>query len=219
MVDIDMLIGEHLRIGILTVSDLAQYFHTYYTIMEFLKSKGRMSDLDQSRMFIRGFQPELWTTIKNRLAIKFPDHYPDDPYPLSDINKAAKFVLHGSTPSILLLQPAYGAQPPSHIQPTTSPTVKVEDLSSFLEKFLHVLIKALAPQQQPRGNSNGSSNQNSNTHLHSHTHVHDNATPPNHCYFCGELGHYRYNCPICAQYLTDGKIRRNQEGKVVLLSS
>jgi hypothetical protein len=186
--------------------------------MEFLKSKGRMSDLDQSRMFVQGFQPELWATIKNRLAIKFPDHYPDDPYPLSNIYEAAKFVLHGSTPSILLSQPAYGTQPPSHIQPTTSPTIKVKDLSFFLEKFSQTLIKALVPQQQPRGNSNSSSNQNSSSHLHAHTHAHENATPPNHCYFCGELGHYRYNCPICAQYLTDGKIRRNQEGKVVLPS-
>jgi hypothetical protein len=132
MIDIDMLIGKRLCIGILTASDLAQYFRTYYTITEFLKSKGRMSDLDQSRMFIQGFQPELWATIKNRLAIKFPDHYPDDPYPLSDIYEATKFVLHGSTPSILLSQPAYGVQPPSHNQLTTSPTIKVEDLSSFL---------------------------------------------------------------------------------------
>jgi hypothetical protein len=104
--------------------------------------------------------------IKNRLAIKFPDHYPDDPYPLSDIYEAAKFVLHGSTPSVLLSQPTYGVQPPSHIQPTTSPTIKVKDLSSFLEKFLQMLIKALTPQQQPCGNSNGSSNQNANSHSH-----------------------------------------------------
>jgi hypothetical protein len=150
--------------------------------------------------------------------VKFPDHYPDDPYPLSDIYDAAKFVLHGSTPSVLLSQPAYGMQPPSHIQLTTSPTIKVEDLSSFLEKFLQMLIKALMPQQQPHGNSNGSSNQNSNSHSHSHTHAHENVTPPNHCYFCSKLGHYGYNCPICVQYLTDGKICRNQEGKVVLPS-
>jgi hypothetical protein len=218
MIDIDTLIGECLHVGILMVSDLAQYFCTYYTIMEFLKSKGHMSDLDQSCMFVQGFQLELWAMIKNCLTIKFPDHYPDDPYPLSNINEAAKFVLHGSTPCILLLQPTYGMQPPSHIQPTTSPTIKVRDLSSFLEKFSQTLIKALMPQQQPHRNLNSSSNQNSNTHLHSHTHIHDNVTPPNHCYFCSELGHYGYNCPICAQYLTDGKICRNQEGKVVLTS-
>jgi hypothetical protein len=52
MIDIDTLIGEHLHVVILTASDLAQYFHTYYTIMEFLKSKGCMLDLDQSCMFV-----------------------------------------------------------------------------------------------------------------------------------------------------------------------
>jgi hypothetical protein len=68
-----------------------------------------MSNLDQSQMFIQGFQPELWAQIKNCLLIEFPDHYPDDPYPLSDINDAAKFVLHGSTPLVLLSQSTYGA--------------------------------------------------------------------------------------------------------------
>jgi hypothetical protein len=111
MIDVDMLIGECLHAGILTASDLAQYFCTYYTIMEFLKSRGHMSDIDQSHMFVQGFQLELWATIKNHLAIKFPDHYTDDPYPLSNINEAAKFVLHGSTPSILLSQPMYGPLP------------------------------------------------------------------------------------------------------------
>jgi hypothetical protein len=52
MIDVDTLIGEHLHIGILTASDLAQYFCTYYTIMEFLKSKGRMSDLHRSKSHV-----------------------------------------------------------------------------------------------------------------------------------------------------------------------
>jgi hypothetical protein len=52
MIDVDTLIGECLHVGILMASDLAQYFQTYYTIMEFLKSKGRMLDLDQSHMFV-----------------------------------------------------------------------------------------------------------------------------------------------------------------------
>jgi hypothetical protein len=40
MADVDTLIGERLRIGIMTMQDLGQYFRTYYTITEFLKSKG-----------------------------------------------------------------------------------------------------------------------------------------------------------------------------------
>jgi hypothetical protein len=163
-------------------------------------------------MFVRGFQPELWTTVKNRLSIKFPDHYPDDPYPLSDINDAAKFILHGSTPSVLLSQPAYGAQssPPSNIQSTSSPSIKVKDLSTFFDKFTATLIKALAPQQQQRSFANGSQSQ-------PQSYPRD-AIPPNRCFFCGEHGHYGANCPISVQYLNEGKIQHNQEGKVVLPS-
>jgi hypothetical protein len=64
------------------------------------------------------------------------------PYPLSDINDAAKFVLHGSTPSVLLSQPTYGAQPPSSTsQPTSSPSIKTKELNMFFKKFTSTLIK------------------------------------------------------------------------------
>jgi hypothetical protein len=52
MIDIDTLIGKCLHVGTLTASNLAQYFCIYYTITEFLKSKGCMLDLDQSCMFV-----------------------------------------------------------------------------------------------------------------------------------------------------------------------
>jgi hypothetical protein len=140
----------------------------------------------------------------------YTDHYPDDPYPLSDINDAAKFVLHGSTLSILLLQPAYGAQPPSSTsQPTSSPSIKTKELNAFFKKFASTLVKALAPQQQQRQNSNSLSQNNSCPY---------NATASDCCYFCGETGHYGGNCLIATQYVEEGKAQRNQEGRLVLAS-
>lgn len=142
--------------------------------------------------------------------IKFPDHYPDNPYPLSDINDAAKFVLHGSTMSVLLLQPTYGAQPPSSTsQPTLSPSIKTKELNVFFEKFASTLVKALALQQQQCQNSNGLSQNNSHPY---------NVTPSDCCYFCGETGHFGGNCLISMQYIEEGKAQQNQEGRLVLPS-
>src|SRR5215475_9498834 len=161
-----------------------------------------MSELDQSRMFVQGFQPELWNTIKNRLAIKFPDHYPDDPYPLADINDAAKFVLHGSTPSVLLSHPVQNPTVATNQSATSA--IKTEDLATFLDKFSQTLVNALAPQQ-PRPTYSGN---------------YGNSLKPENprCYFCGEEGHYGSSCLVAAQYIKDGKIKRNPEGKIVLPS-
>ena len=69
--------------------------------MTFLRSKTRLSEAEQSRAFVHGFPPDLWRTVSQRLQLKLPDHFPDDPYPLLDILEAAQYVLHG-TPGISL---------------------------------------------------------------------------------------------------------------------
>jgi len=57
--DMDKLVGERLRLGVLSLGDLGDYYHQFYTITSFLWSKHRLSEAEQSRAFVRGFQPYL----------------------------------------------------------------------------------------------------------------------------------------------------------------
>jgi hypothetical protein len=93
--DMDKLVGEQLRMGILDVSDLRNHYRVFYTITQFLLPKNRISEAEQSRAFTRGFPLDLWHWISRRLEIKLPNHDPDDFYPLFEINEAAKHVFHG----------------------------------------------------------------------------------------------------------------------------
>jgi len=102
--DMDKLVGERSRLGVLSLGDLGDYYRQFYTITSFLRSKHRLSEAEQSRAFVRGFQPDLWTRISQRLQLKLPDHFPDNPYALDAIHEAAQYVLHG-TPSHLLAPP------------------------------------------------------------------------------------------------------------------
>src|SRR6202789_1642438 len=97
--NMDKLVGEQLRIGIFNASDLGLYFRAFYNITKFLTTKNRISDAEQSRAFVRGFQPGLWSHIARRLEFKYPNNSPENPYPLDDIHEAAKFVLAGSNSS------------------------------------------------------------------------------------------------------------------------
>jgi hypothetical protein len=60
----DKLVGEQLRIGIYDISDLASYYRGFLAVTAFLRSKGRLSADEQSRAFVRGFQPDLWGRIE-----------------------------------------------------------------------------------------------------------------------------------------------------------
>jgi hypothetical protein len=44
----DKLVGEQLRMEILNVSDLGNYYRVFYTITQFLLTKNRISEAEQS---------------------------------------------------------------------------------------------------------------------------------------------------------------------------
>jgi hypothetical protein len=154
----DKLIREQLQVGIFNVNNLGLYFRAFYNITKFLHTKNRILEAKQSRAFVQGFQPGLWTRITRRLELKFPNHYPDDPYPLDDIHEAAKFMLAGSNTShSTSLQSSQ--TPTSNSVPTIStlaPQIKQEDLTAILKKFMATLVTAMA------GSKSNSSPQTSN---------------------------------------------------------
>ena len=91
--DMDILIGERLRIGIRTALGLADFHERILAITNWLFERRQLSDLEQQRSYIQAFRPALLTSILTRLQIKFPDQHPDVPYKVSDVYEAAQFVL------------------------------------------------------------------------------------------------------------------------------
>jgi hypothetical protein len=203
--DMDKLVGEQLRVGIFNSNDLGLYFRSFYNITKYLSTKGRISEAEIARAFVRGFQPGLWSKIARRLELKFPDHYPDDPYPLDDIHAAAKFVLAGSivSESTSLLSPHSAGSSSIPTTSTSSPQIKSEDLTAILERFAATLVTALAgtkPANTSRPNNGLRSDQLENLV----------------CIFCGLSGHFISDCLVCQSYINEGKCKKNAEGKVVL---
>lgn len=195
--DMDSLIGERARLGIYSVTDLGTYHRSFYMITKFLIGKGRLSDTEVSRAFLRGFQPELAQKIAVRLEIKLPDHHPDDPYDLNDVHAAAEFVVQRGNTSTAMPKPTSAKM--------TEPSVKTEDLTNFLDKFAQTLIKALAPVTQQNAPSSSAFRP-----------PYQRLGESDKCHFCGQAGHMLMQCEIVEQFIRDGKIRRNAENKIVL---
>jgi hypothetical protein len=90
--DLENLTTERTQIGIHSLGDLGDYHWQFLAMTAFLLNKNRLSVDDQNRRFTEGFQSDLWVRVSQRLQLKFPDHYPDDPYPLADIEAAARLL-------------------------------------------------------------------------------------------------------------------------------
>ena len=149
-------------------------------ISQYLVSKNRMSELEQARAFMRGFQPALDQQVRQRLQLKRPDHNPQDTYELDDIYQAAAFVLMGTsltTPqdSSLAPMPLATAQ--------TSTDIKLEAILSAIQAMLKTNAEPQTSGSRPRGIGQR---------------LGPDATLQ--CNFCGIPGHFIRECEIVAEY-------------------
>jgi hypothetical protein len=196
------LVGEQPQMGILNVPDLRNYYRVFYTITQFLLTKNRISEAEQSQAFTRGFQLDLWHQISRRLKIKLPNHDPDNFYPLFEINEAAKHVLYGTSQNSFLQASVTSTAP---LARPASPYIKAEDLSMLCEQMAQSFLKVLVLQKSTTNHASSSTNTQATTTLDLLSYA-----------FCGQSGHFIAQCLICADYITNEKCKRNPEGKIVL---
>ena len=191
--DMDKLVGETSRVGILSLADLGRYHREFIAITMFLIAKNRISTAEQSRAFVRGFPPELWSKVSHRLQLKVPDHFPDDPYTLEQIHEAARFVLHGTASFSLALDDPRMAAPTAVPVAKTEPTIKSEDLSALIEIMKQTIVKL--------GNQGNQSKPSAPRDLR--------------CHFCGG-NHFKNSCDILKEYIQDGKCMLRDDGRIAL---
>ncbi|ETW82684.1 hypothetical protein HETIRDRAFT_450470 [Heterobasidion irregulare TC 32-1] len=198
--DMDKLVGETSRVGILSLSELGNYHRQFLAITVFLLSKTQISVAEQGCAFARGFQPELWARISQRLQLKFPDHFPDDLYNLQDIHDAARFILHGTTSTYSTTSTDI-----SRAAPAAPPTnaIKAEDLATMFKWLTDTFVKAIAAQGISRPADQPSQQLGQGG---------DN------CMFCGSPKHFMHACPEVTKYIQISKCKQNIKGKVVLSS-
>ena len=98
--DVDILIGERLRLGIHYEGELDDFHKRFLEITNWLIERQQLSDLEQQRSYIRAFRPSLLTPILTRLQTMIPDQHPDVSYNVSDVHEAALFVLKFASASV-----------------------------------------------------------------------------------------------------------------------
>ena len=210
--DLDMLIGERQHLGIHSLNELSKYHLRFQAVTSYLLEKKLIGEIEQFNAFIRSFSPAFWKDILHRLQVKYPDHFPDLPYKISEVYEAARFVLHGlPTGSSAIPIPSFPSQQssPSSVSymPTPSqsidspPTIKAEQLGSILTEFTKSIVEAIKQANASDNRSSSSSNIRRSTA----------------CNMCGK-DHFICDCDIVSEYIRAGKCRRNTEGKVVLPS-
>ncbi|EED80161.1 predicted protein [Postia placenta Mad-698-R] len=210
LVDMDQLIGKRARIGIHNAADLGCYYRDFMAITKHLIAQHRLSTIEQSRAFLRGFQPALLTRLETRLHLKHPDHYADDLYTMAEIDAAATFILHGtsSTPTTAANQATAST---SNTSTTVPPRmIKTEDISMIIESLSRTIATLIQPTTHATHNHAPAPRQQAAVH------VHENSGVEQTCHYCGNRGCRVGTCEFAGIDIRDGKCKRNTEGKIVL---
>ena len=147
-----MVIGQYARIGIQSSVDLGKYYCRFILISWYLISKNHLSTQEQSQTFFRGLQLQLEAKVQQRLQQKLIDHFPDDPYPITNIYDAVSYVLMGTASTTMTqgLGPSSFLIPmPALMQPQASlvadqSSIKLEAMATAItlltEMFNNVLL-------------------------------------------------------------------------------
>ena len=212
MQDLDLIIGHYAQIGILTSTDLGEYYHRFLLISRYLISKNCLSTQEQSRSFLRGLPPQLEAKVWQRLQQKLIDHFPNDPYALSDIYEAVSYVLMGAGPHSVVMAPTQSSGSAAFTNPVASPApdstnVKLEALAIAITGLSEMFKTVL--QNQHVGSKPKSSGAAS---------MGTNASGTRVCNFCGVSGHFIRECEVVEEFIQFGKCKRSPEGWVILPS-
>ncbi|KAI9057626.1 hypothetical protein FKP32DRAFT_1583453 [Trametes sanguinea] len=217
LADVGNLVARRASAPIATAVELSSYYRDFYAMTSYLISQNRLSTSEQSRLFVRGIAQPLWGQVSQRLQLKLPDHYPEDPYKLDDVYNTAKFVLHGTVTA---------TPPPAHATTSASnsggTTVKIEDFASLLRMLTQAASEGTAnatanmanrfanaaqgaPSGAPRYQGGFAQSDQRNTGVQG-----------NFCHYCGNPGCQLRNCPFVEEDIRAGRCVRNQDGRVVL---
>ncbi|KAM6491251.1 hypothetical protein JOM56_013490, partial [Amanita muscaria] len=126
--DLERFISDTKRQGIASLADLLAYYRQFCHKSTDLVRRGAISSGEHSRLFLQAFSPSLQQRVHQRLQMKLPDHFPDDPYLLDDIQSAAKSVLQSAiifapATSESAIFPTSTTHTASHSQDITSETL------------------------------------------------------------------------------------------------
>ena len=234
MADMERLVEERC-IGIRTLGDLGDYYRRFIAITTFLCGTNRLSNIEQSRAFMRGLPCDLRHRVLQRLQLKLPDHFSDDPYCLSDVSDAAQFILYGTSTSVSITSTPYNPlisstlplldvsakniakhRTTSHSLQSTSAFDRTssshtltpcDPLISSTSPLLDVSAKNIAKHRTMSQLAQSSS-------TFDRTSRNSPETPC--CNFCGRPDHFIRQCPDAEEYIRRGRCRRTLEGKIAL---
>jgi hypothetical protein len=96
--DLQALACKYVQKLMFSGQELSAYLRAFRKIMQPLLNEDRIGKAERDHILMEGIPSEAQAPIRTHLMIKHPDHYPQDPYPYTQVYDAGQFVLPANAP-------------------------------------------------------------------------------------------------------------------------
>ena len=169
-------------------------------------------------MYLEGLPESVRLRVSQRLAIVKPDVHPtEEGYALSDAHEAALFILRDGTPVLTpVLATVPMPSPPTQSTSTTPPDVLPPWFQAMTESITRAISQASAPRYQPLQATPGGVATQSAPRWTQPAQGQVAGAYNRECMFCSGTDHYVRDCQVVSHYLQEGKVVRNNLGRLTL---
>lgn len=194
-----------------------EYYRQFVTKSDWLLARGVISRREQSKLFLSGLHVDFRNQVRIQLRLSDPLHPLDDTWTMSDIERAARFLLNSDNGGAPLALPSFVTQttpsyPTAPLIPTPRETFDMSSIEQFLvsDTFLNKLAGKIGGQ-----NNSGDPSLQRNHYSYNLPQTSQQRPPPG-CAFCWDPEHYIRNCNRLADYLKRGLCTRDNTNRICL---
>ncbi|KIN98624.1 hypothetical protein M404DRAFT_31267, partial [Pisolithus tinctorius Marx 270] len=145
--DLQYLVEEYQSKPMRNQDDLGEYQQKFAKISALLIKTKKLAETEQDSMFLNGFLRAIADHIRHRLSIVRTDLHPDDPYPLTEVVKAAKFLLTGS--ALRSVVPTMGTAASPAAPPSSAYMLQVPPAGTVVKQEYNFQTQPLPQQRRP----------------------------------------------------------------------
>ncbi|KAF9440991.1 hypothetical protein P691DRAFT_646551, partial [Macrolepiota fuliginosa MF-IS2] len=171
--DLEILVEQQAAIPMQDRLQFSKYYWNFITKSSWLIDQGLILQREQNKLFLSGFH----INIHEQLHLTNPNHPLNNPWPLSETKRAARFLLNGDNTTTLLALPTLASTTTQQF-PTTSTAPAPRETFNMMSIEQHAAPAQPAGQQQ--------------------------CHPLTNCGGCSDPNHFFRACPKMANYLQRG---------------
>ncbi|KIN97491.1 hypothetical protein M404DRAFT_160202, partial [Pisolithus tinctorius Marx 270] len=145
--DLQYLIKEYQSKPMQNQDDLGEYQRKFAKISALLIKTKKLAEMEWDSMFLNGFPRAIADCIRHRLSIVHTDLHPDNPHPLAEVVKAAKFLLTGS--ALRSTVPTMGTAASPAAPPSSAYMPQVPPAGTVIKQEYNFQTQPLPQQHRP----------------------------------------------------------------------